>query len=200
MAVLLITEKLLAGVGNSLELPAALIATTTNFPNALALVVKLIVAEFPVGSIETDPTAIADGTNAGMKENVEAVRLAPVTVTVAALFAKAPFGVTDVMIGPEVTTKLVLEVAVAPATVTEIGPVVASLGTLTTSAVPLAEKTVAGAPLKRTVFADGAALKPCPRMVTAVNGPPWPGEKSKIANAPGAIPLRLTSRIFPTGS
>jgi hypothetical protein len=162
VAVGLTTAKPFAGVGNGPELPAALVATTTNRPNALALVVKLIVAEFPVVSIETDPTAIADGTNAGMKENVEAVRLAPVTVTVTVLFAKAPFGAIDEMVGPEVTTKLVLEVAVVPATVTEMGPVLALRGTLTTNWVPVAEETVAGAPLKRTVFADGVELNPSP--------------------------------------
>jgi hypothetical protein len=163
-------------------------------------VVKLIVAEFPVGSIETDPSVIADGTNAGMKENVEAVRLAPVTVTVTALFAKAPFGVIDAMTGLDVTTKSVFEVAVVPATVTEMGPVRALRGTLTTSVVPVAEETVAATPLKRTVFADGVELNPCPWIVTGVSGFPCAGEKLNIVSAPGVIPFRLTSRIFPTGS
>jgi hypothetical protein len=197
---LLITEYVFAGVRNWLELPAALVATTTNCPYALALVVRLILAEFPVGSIKTDRTVIGTGINAGKKENVEAVRLAPVMEIVLVVFAKPDLGDIEVMTGLAVTTKSVLEVTVAPATVIEIRPVAALLGTLAISIVLFAEETVAATPLKRTVFADAVEPKPCPRIVTGVKGPPWPGEKLKMLSAAGFPIVRFTWIMFPTGS
>ena len=50
--------------------------------------------------------------------------------------------------------------AVTPATVTDIGPVVAPAGTLTTNAVALTAVTVAMVPLKRTALLAGVGLKP----------------------------------------
>ena len=95
------------------------------------------------------------------------------------------------MTGFGVTVKFVLEVAVIPATVTEIGPVDALPGTLTTSAVLVAEETEAGAPLNCTVFAEGVVLKPCPRIVTTVEGPPWLGLKPRMLNVPELPTVRL---------
>jgi hypothetical protein len=159
----------LADVGNGFELPVADVATTMKFPYADVLVVRLIVAEVPLGSIVVVPVTIAGGAKAGANENTEPERFVPLTVTTPVLFASAPLGVMDMIVGSAVTTKLLVEVAVVPATVTEMGPVLALRGTLTTNCVPVAEETVADAPLKRTVFADGVVLNPCPRIVTAVN-------------------------------
>jgi hypothetical protein len=50
--------------------------------------------------------------------------------------------------------------AVTPPTVTEIGPVVAPVGTVTASAVAVAAVTLAATPLKRTVLLVGVGLKP----------------------------------------
>ena len=58
--------------------------------------------------------------------------------------------------------KLVAEVAVFPLTVTEIGPVVAPDGTVTTRLDVVAEVTVAAVPLNDTVLDEGVALKFCP--------------------------------------
>jgi len=159
---LLTTANVLPAVGYRLELPVPVVATTTNLPKALGLVVRLIMAVTPVGSTVTDPTLTAVGLKAGRNENVAPIRFAPLTTTDEAVFDKLALGKIEETTGLEVTTKFGLEVAVVPATVTEIGPVVALLGTLTTSIVPLAEETVAGAPLKRTVFADGVELNPSP--------------------------------------
>jgi hypothetical protein len=89
MAVLLATENLLPGEGNELELPVADVATTMKFPNANGLVVKLRVAEVPLGSIVAVDATIAGGANAGTMENVEPNRSAPVTVTVVVVFVNA---------------------------------------------------------------------------------------------------------------
>ena len=62
------------------------------------------------------------------------------------------------------TVKFVSEVAVTPPTVTDIGPVVAPEGTVTTSVFAVADLTVAGVPLNRTALALAVGLKPesCP--------------------------------------
>src|SRR5712692_6843890 len=70
VALLRTTENLLAAVGNTLELPTALVATTTKFPNAFVLVVRIRMAEVPLGSIVVVPATIVGGANAGIKENV----------------------------------------------------------------------------------------------------------------------------------
>ena len=54
--------------------------------------------------------------------------------------------------------KLLLEVAVWPATVTAIGPVEALTGTVTTRVVGEAEITVAAAPLNLTILEAGMGL------------------------------------------
>ena len=58
--------------------------------------------------------------------------------------------------------KLVVVVAVAEATVTEIGPVVAPDGTVTVRVVVVATVTVAAVPLNLTTLELGVVLKPCP--------------------------------------
>jgi hypothetical protein len=56
--------------------------------------------------------------------------------------------------------KLLLEVAVCPATVTEIGPVVAVGGTMATRMVEVAEVTLAGTPPNNTKSDEMFVLKP----------------------------------------
>ena len=66
-------------------------------------------------------------------------------VTVAPWLAE--LGLTEVMTGLESTVKLLVVVAVAEPTFTEIGPVVAPEGTVTVSVVAVAAVTVAVMPL-----------------------------------------------------
>jgi len=200
MLVLLTIANVLPIVGYRLELPATVVATTTNLPKALGLVARLTIAAAPVGSTVTVPTVTALGTKGGWNENVAPVKFDPVIASDNVLFDRLTFGVTEEITGLEVTTKFVLEVAVAPATVTAIGPVVALAGTFATSVVLLAEMTVAGSPLKNTVLAEGAGLKPSPRIVTTVDGPPWLGEKLKIFTDPGLSVICVMPSMFPAGS
>jgi len=74
----------------------------------------------------------------------------------------ANLGVTEVMTGMEIRTKLLADVAEAAPKVTEIGPLFAPIGTVTTMLLAVAKSTGAMTPLNRTVFADGVLLKPCP--------------------------------------
>src|SRR6266850_2221231 len=74
------------GVQYALELPAPFVATTTNLPKALGLVVRATKAVAPVGSTVTDPTLTAVGLKAGRNENVAPIRFAPLTITDEAVF------------------------------------------------------------------------------------------------------------------
>jgi hypothetical protein len=89
-------------------------------------------------------------------------------------------------------------VAVFPATVTVIRPVVAPGGTVTTRLVAVAAVVVAATLLNSTAFADGVGLKPCPLIVTRV--PTGPCEGVKLRMAKSVIVERLISRMFPTAS
>jgi hypothetical protein len=98
----------------------------------------------------------------------EIVRLVPATPIV---------GVKDVMVGAGVAATAnddALESDPAGA-VTEMSPVVAPLGTVTTSCVVDALETVAVVPLNVTVFDAGVAEKPVPLMVTVVPTGPVTG-------------------------
>lgn len=64
------------------------------------------------------------------------------------------------------TVKLVALIAVFPATVTAIGPVVAAAGTLTVMLVDVLAVTVAVVPLKLTRLLAGVALKSVPVIMT----------------------------------
>ena len=79
-------------------------------------------------------------------------------------------GVNDVMVGAGgAATAKDEELESDPAgAVTEMRPVVAPLGTVTTSCVVDALETVAVVPLKVTVFEAGVAEKPVPLIVTVV--------------------------------
>src|SRR5262249_25704631 len=151
--------RLLFGDGVVSELPLALAATSTNVPEALALMTRLSVAELPDGSIEAKATTMTGGTNAGLNEKVEPVRFEPVTWTPAIVVpARACLRLMDAMTGNWRIVKSVCVVAVLAPTVTEIGPVVAPAGTVTTSVEVVADTTCAGVPLNLTVLADAVAL------------------------------------------
>jgi hypothetical protein len=110
------------------------------------------------------------GVKAGVKLKVAPVRFAPVTVkfemVLTAELLTAKGGLTARTDGLETTVKLPVEVAVTPLTVTETGPVVAVVGTVTVRDVAVAATTVAATPLKLTVLEDALILKFWPWMVT----------------------------------
>ena len=65
------------------------------------------------------------------------------------------------------TTKSTVLVTVTPPTVTEIGPVLASKGTVTLMVVAVLDSTSASAPLNFTILAEGVVLKFVPVMTTS---------------------------------
>src|SRR5262249_56155929 len=80
-------------------------------------------------------------------------------------------------------------VAVPPAVATSIFPVVAPAGTTATSEVLVAERTLAAAPLKRTVFPGGVSAKRRPETVTCEPTAPPVGEKEAMSGgfSPGGL-------------
>jgi hypothetical protein len=129
--------------------------------------VTVRVAELPPGFTDTEFTTIPGGTSEGRNVKLEEVRLTPVTCTDESVaLDRVKLGLIETIFGAGRTVKGVLEVAVVEPTVTEIGPVVAPVGTLTSKVVVVAERTVAATPLNLTSFADGVALKPCPCILT----------------------------------
>jgi hypothetical protein len=74
-----IKVRVLFGLTIWLELPAEVVAKTVDEPAAVGAMDKVIVAEVPSGLTTTFEAVIAAGTKAGKKENVDPVRLKPVT-------------------------------------------------------------------------------------------------------------------------
>src|SRR5690242_20100947 len=97
---------------------------------------------------------------------IEAVGSKFVPATLTAVPAEPIVGEKLLIVGaalaPEVTTKFVVLFAVAAATVTEIGPVVAPAGTVVVSLLAVAAVTLATTPLNVTAFDEGVVLKPVP--------------------------------------
>ena len=87
-------------------------------------------------------------------------------------------------------------VAVMVLAVTVIGPVVAPLGTVAVSELPLAAVTVAAVPLNFTAFADGVAPKPDPLITTLVPAGPEAGVKLVIV---GVAATRYVPEAVTTG-
>ena len=94
--------------------------------------------------------------------------------------------VVTVMTGEVVTVKLVALIAVLPATVTVITPVVAPAGTVVVMDVAVLDVDVASVPLNRTVLLPGVALKFVPVMVTVVPIGPVVGVKKVMVGSVGA--------------
>src|SRR5207248_9085783 len=88
---------LVVGIDDVLPLP--LVATTVKEPIAVEASVRVIVAEVPPPLMFTLETVIAAGVNAGTKENVAAVRLAPLTVKLTVGVLSTCVGAIDVMAG-----------------------------------------------------------------------------------------------------
>ena len=108
-------------------------------------------------------------------------------------------GVKLLMVGatPCETVNGVELVALPLGDITEIGPVVAPVGTWTTNCVAEAELIVAAVPLKFTVSWLAVAENPDPEIVTVVPTGPLCGENPRIATA--ALP-RAIAVIFPAAS
>lgn len=124
------------------------------------MTVKGSVADVPPALIDTAPIKIAGGAKVGKNAKVDLVRLTPLTTSDKVALTKAPLRLIDVTTGGGTTVNEVLDVVVLPATVTEIIPLDAPTGTMTTSVVLVAETTVAATPLNNTVLAAGVGLKP----------------------------------------
>jgi hypothetical protein len=122
-------------------------------------------------------------------------KLVPVMVT--AVPTVPTVGVKLVIVGASVepiTIKAAALVAEPAGVVTPIGPVLAADGTLVMIWVGVAEVTVAGVPLKLTVFWPGVGENPIPYIVTVVPTGPLLGVKSMIETCVEAcreIPVRL---------
>src|SRR5262249_7569401 len=129
------------------------------------------------------------GLNVGINASVAPLRLRPVTwkfgMFVVPLPLKTDVGLTERMLGTGMSVKLMLEVAVWVPTVTEIGPLVAAAGIVTTRVVAVADITVAVTPFIFTAFDERLGLKPWPEIVTVPRGTPCCGVKLKIDSEPG---------------
>jgi len=99
-------------------------------PVAWASTVTFRVADVPEGSMVADITVSGGGTTVDRKVNVAPVRLLPCTWKGAITDPESAM-VGLIAVIPGGTVKLRLEVAVFPATVTAMGPVVAPGGTVT---------------------------------------------------------------------
>jgi hypothetical protein len=96
------------------------------------------------------------------------------------------------IVGPpslEATVKFAVLVTVTAAVVTEIGPVVAAAGTVTTNCVDVAELTVAVVPLNLTVLELAVVLKPVPTMATWSPTTPRAGRKLVMESVPSGTTL-----------
>ena len=123
----------------------------------------------------------------------------PVIDSVAPGFAMA--GLNDVMEGradDDVTVNGALLVAVPLGEVTEIGPVVAVAGTVTTNWLDEAEVTVPVPPVNVTESCDALLLNAVPEIVTDVPTGPLTGVKPRIETWPTEERVMLV--MFPTAS
>lgn len=106
-------------------------------------------------------------------------KLVPVTVTVVP--APPELGLNEVMAG--ITVNELALAVVAPATVTEIAPLVAPAGTTAISCVALADVTAATVPLNETVSFATVGSKLLPAIVTDVPTGPLAGFNPKTCGA-----------------
>lgn len=113
----------------------------------------------------------------------DALKFVPVIVTVVP--GPPLVGLKLVIVGAG-TVKFVADVAVCPATVTVIVPVVAASGTEVVMLVAVLAETTASAPLNFTMLLAGVVLKFVPVIVTEVPTTPLVGLKLVIVGA-GAV-------------
>jgi hypothetical protein len=141
------TVKRLLEEPKGLDVPRGLVAISTYVP-ALVPAVTLMLAEVSDGSVDAEAITSAGGEKAGTKVNVAPLKLNPLTCRFEIVLLKsADLQLMPVMTGEGMTVKLFADVAVCPATVTEIGPVVAAAGTVVVRVVGEAESTRVDAPL-----------------------------------------------------
>ncbi len=178
-------------------------------PVSAPTVTVIVPVVAPLGTVTTSCVAVA-------VVGVAAVVPLNLTVLLAAVVLKfVPVIVTVVPIGPLVGVKLVivggetvkvpLLVPVKAPTVTEIFPVVAPLGTLTTSCVAVAVVGVAAVvPLNLTVLLAAVVLKFVPVIVTVVPTGPLVGVKlvtvgGETVKVPLLVPVKAptVTEIFP---
>jgi hypothetical protein len=176
-----------------------------TIPDAVVTVKSVaLVAVFPATVTVIFPVVAPAGTDVVILVAVLAAAVAVVPLNRTVLFAGVvlkfvPVIVTVVPIGPEaglklvivgsagvVTVKSVALVAVLPATVTVILPVVAPAGTVVVILVVVLAVAVAVVPLNLTVLLVGVALKFVPVIVTVVPATPDVGVKEVIV---GDVPV-----------
>ena len=174
-----------------------LVGAKLEIAGAGTVKLPLLVPVRPPTVTLTGPVAAVIGTlvesDVAVAEVTVAVTPLNLTVLLAAVVLKlVPLIVTavppmpldgDSPVTPGETEKLMALVAVLPATVTVMVPVVAPLGTVTDKEVPDALATVAAVPLNFTVLLAAVVLKPLPLIVTVAPTGPLAGVKLEIAGS-----------------
>jgi hypothetical protein len=174
---------------------SAVMVTAAPEPDVVTVKSFALVAVLPATATEIFPVVEPVGTVVVMEVAVLAVTTDVLPLNVTVLLAGVelkfvPVMVTVVPIGPEVgakeiivgvaivvTVKLFALVAVLPATVTEIVPVVAPVGTVVVILVVVLAVTTAVVPLNETELLAGVVLKLVPMMITFVLTWPFVGVK-----------------------
>ena len=178
---------------------------------AVPVTVKLVaLVPVPVGVVtEIGPVVAPAGTVALMcvlLVTVNVVAETPLNFTAVAPVKLVPVIVTDVPTGPlagvnevivgapvTVTVKLVALVAVPPAVVMEMGPVVAPVGTVAVMCVALVTvKVVAEIPLN---FTDVAPVNPVPVITTDAPIGPLVGVNDVIVGTGAAVTVKLVALV-----
>ena len=162
-------RRVIPGAGTTVKL-----ATLAAVPPGVVTVTGPLVA--PAGTVAVicvGPTTANVAASAPLKATfVAPMKPLPVRVTLAPAAPRS--GVKYVRVGVGMTTKLVALLAVPPAVVTVIGPLVAPVGTVAVICVDESTLKVAVAPLKRTALALSKAL---PVSVTVAPTGPVAGAK-----------------------
>jgi hypothetical protein len=138
-------------------------------PAGTVVVILVVVLAVTVAVVPLNLTVLLEGVVS---------KFAPVMVTVAP--APPVFGVKLEIVGGGVIAKEEALVAVWPATVTAIVPLVAPGGTVVVMPVDVLAETTATVPLNLTVLLAGVGSKLVPVIVTIVPTIPPPGEKFVI--------------------
>src|SRR3989442_337907 len=158
----------------TVKLPALLAVP----PGVVTLIGPVVAPLGTVAAIEVDEFTVKPALVPLKATTVAPVKFVPLIVTVVP--TPPLVGEKLVIVGGGITVKLLALLAVPPAVVTLIGPLVAPLGTV--AAIEVDEFTVKPAltPLNRTALAP---VKLVPLMVTLVPTPPLAGEKLLIVGA-----------------
>jgi len=167
-------------VGNAAAVTVKLAALVAVLPAIVTVIVPVVA---PLGTVVVMLVAVLAVTVAVVPLNITVLFAGVVLKFVPVMVTDAPImpagGANEIIVGSDtvVTVKLVAEVAVIPATVTAMEPVVAPSGTVTVMLVAALAVTVAATPLNVTVLLDVMALKFVPVIVTVVPIGPEAGVK-----------------------